>query len=118
MPTWLQCVAKRIKDIEWTEIKQYDLFIGVLKGSDGHVNHAIGIFNNWIFDSNEKCAIPLCQEGLNYCVSTVDEKVKFLAFNDGFYFRENAKNNRLKRKIEGEHGLNLSKFARKWSIKN
>jgi len=57
-----------------------------LEGNDGHANHAVAIFNGWIFDSNEKIAIPLCQEGLDYCVSTKEEKVKFVKFNNGFYF--------------------------------
>ena len=87
-----------------------------MEGNDGHANHAVAIFNGWIFDSNEKIAIPLCQEGLDYCVSTKEEKVKFVKFNDGFYFRENSQKKRLKRKYEGEENLTISKFARNWSI--
>ena len=100
LPKWLQLSRKNIKNFRWNEdIKQFDLFLGVLKGSDGQVNHAVGIFNNWIFDSNEDCAIPLSQEGLDYCVSTPTMRNKFVGCNNGLYFRENSKRQRLKRKV-------------------
>ena len=99
LPNWLQLSRKSIKKVKWDEdINQFDLFLGVLKGSDGQVNHAVGIFNNWIFDSNKDCAIPLSQEGLDYCVSTPTIRNKFIEFNDGFYFRETGKRQKLKRK--------------------
>ena len=99
LPNWLQMSRKSIKKVKWDEdIKQFDLFLGVLKGSDGQVNHAVGIFNNWIFDSNEDFAIPLSQEGLDYCVSTPTIRNKFIGFNDGFYFCELGKQQKLKRK--------------------
>ena len=107
LPNWLQCTSKNINKIHWNDIKKYDLFLGVLEGSDGQVNHAISIFNNWIFDSNERIAIPLCKEGLNYCVSTPDSKVDFVKFYHGFFFRENSKHQRLKRFYEGEANLKL-----------
>ena len=75
--------------------------MGILQGDDGEANHAITIFNKWIFDANEKHAIPLCQEGLNYCVSTSETRVTFLGFTEGFFFCENSKKQRLKRKAEG-----------------
>ena len=103
LPNWLQLFRKSVKKVKWDEdIKQFDLFVGVLKGSDGQVNHAVGIFNNWIFDSNEDCAIPLSQEGLDYCVSTPTIRNNFVGFNDGFYFRELGKRQKLKRKACGD----------------
>ena len=99
LPYWLQVTRRGVKDMKWDEdIQNYDLFLGVLKGSDGQVNHAVGIFNNWIFDGNEDIAIPLSKEGLDYCVSTPKTKVEFLKFNDVFLFRENNKHQYLKRK--------------------
>ena len=99
LPNWLQLSRKFIKRMKWDEdIKQFDLFVGVLKGSDGQVNHAVGIFNNWIFDSNKDCAIPLSQKGLDYCVSTPTTRNKFIEFNDGFLFREIGQKQKLKRK--------------------
>ena len=55
----MQCVGKKIKNIKWkTDIQQYDLFLGVLEGNDGHANHAVAIFNGWIFDSKVKLQFP------------------------------------------------------------
>ena len=97
---------------------RFYIFLRVLIESDKHINYAIAIFNKWIFDSNEKSAIPLCQEGLNYCVSSKNEKVEFIGFKRGFFFRENSKKSRLKRKLEGEDIKNFSKICREWSVKN
>ena len=76
---------------------QYDLFISIIKGLDDIAKHAIGIYNNLIFDSNESVAISLCQEGLDYCVSTKGVRSQFVSFTAGFFFRENSKKGRLKR---------------------
>ena len=100
LPKWLQCNHKGFNRFNWkTDLDKYDIFVGVLEGSDGEVNHAIGIFNNWIFDSNENVAIPLCQEGLNYCVSNCETDVEFVKFKRGFFFRDRSDNTKkLKRK--------------------
>ena len=83
---WLQCTAKSIENIKWTEIHQYDLFVSIIKGLDNIANHAISIYNDWIFDSNESVAISLCQEGLDYCVSTKGVRSQFVSFTAGFFF--------------------------------
>ena len=90
LPKWLQCNrSKDIQSLSWEkDLQPFDMFIGVLQGSDGEINHAIGIFNNWIFDGNEKVAIPLCKEGLDYCCSTSEIKNEFVKFYDGFFFRD------------------------------
>ena len=38
-----------------------------LASSDGAASHAITIIDNWIFDSNEKIALPLTKDALDYC---------------------------------------------------
>ena len=63
-----------------------------MEGSDGEINHAIGIYNGWIFDSNEEIAIPLCDAGLNYCVSAPGLKAIFLGFRRAFVYRTEKKN--------------------------
>lgn len=108
LPTWLQCTAKFIQKKKCQEVEQYDLFVAIIKGSDNVANHAIGIYNGWIFDANEDVAIPLCQEGLNYCVSTEDERNEFVSFTSGFFFRQNSKKEQLKRKAEGDITINFS----------
>ena len=50
-----------------TDINQYDIFVAGIVGTDGVAYHAIAIYNNWVFDANEKIALPLCKEALDYC---------------------------------------------------
>ena len=51
----MQLNLKRIRYINWKEdIRQFDIFVAGILGSDGIANHAIAIYNNWIFDANEK----------------------------------------------------------------
>ena len=88
LPNWLQFTAKYMECLHWKDLKQYDLFVSIIKGSDNIANHAIGIYNNWMFDANEKIAIPLYQERLDDCVSTEDARNKFVSFIDGFFFKE------------------------------
>ena len=83
-----------------TDINQYDIFVAGVVGTDGVANHAIAIYNNWVFDANEKIALPLCKEALDYCVSTKDQKFEFVKFTSGFYYREQGKKLRLKRQLE------------------
>ena len=61
---------KAIERKDWTELEQYDLFMSIIKRSDDIANHTIGIYNKYIVDPNKKSLIPLCQEELNYFVST------------------------------------------------
>ena len=90
LSTSLQChKITRNSKFNWeTDIQKNDMIIAVLEGSDGQVNHAVGICNSYIFDANEESAIPLCKEGLDYCVSSPVEKLQFIRFARGFYFRE------------------------------
>ena len=105
LPKWLQCSSKNIWKVRWKDIKQFDIFVGGLLGTDSIANHAIAIYNNWIFDGNKKVAIPPCQEGLDYCVSTKYFKCKFVKFTGGFYLRERGDKKQLKRKANGEDRL-------------
>jgi hypothetical protein len=40
-----------------------------MESIDGACNHAVTIIGDWIFDSNETKALPLCREALNRCAS-------------------------------------------------
>ena len=108
LPSWLQIRSKNINEFNWQlDLDQFDIFVAGLVGTDGIANHAIAIYNNWIFDGNEKIAIPLCKEGLDYCVSTVESSIKFVSFTGGFYFREEGKKNRLKRSCDSNDDFEL-----------
>ena len=107
LPNWLQLRNKHISRINWKEdIELFDIFVSGILGTDGIANHAIAIYNNWIFDANEMVAIPLCKSGLDYCVSTIDQRNEFVKFTSGFYYREQGKKkNKLKRKLEANSVL-------------
>ena len=74
-----------------------------MKGSDDTANHAIGVYNRLIFDADKRVAIPLGQENLDYCVTIKEPKNEFVSFTGGFFFLENSKQRRLKRKAEGDN---------------
>ena len=57
----------------------------ILETKDGGANHAVAIYKNMIFDSNEHEAILLSKETLNYCVNPGDG-TKFKCINSGFQF--------------------------------
>ena len=40
----------------------------VLEGDDGGTEHAVTIYDNWVFDSNVEFAMPLKQNTLDWCV--------------------------------------------------
>jgi hypothetical protein len=42
-------------------------FVGVIKDNTNSCQHAITIFRNWIYDSNEPFALPLIKESLDCC---------------------------------------------------
>ena len=87
LPKWLQCTSRHIKRIRWNvELKDNDIFVGGILGTDGVANHAIAIYNRWIFDANKECALLLSKDVLNYCVSTTEETHEFQTFIGGFFF--------------------------------
>jgi hypothetical protein len=68
---WLQ--PKRMKKtFQWEkDINKYMFVVGVMTDSTGSYQHAVTIFWNWIYDSNEPFALPLSKESLDCCTWTV-----------------------------------------------
>ena len=83
----LMCIIKKIfsRKFQWRRLKEnYPILTGgrdggldrnsictiLVESDDGSCNHAVTIFNNWIFDSNEDHAIPFCAAGLNFITTT------------------------------------------------
>jgi hypothetical protein len=67
--------------------------VGVIQDSTGCCQHAVTIFRNWIYDSNEPVALPLCKKSLDMCTWSVkDRKVQddsmFVRFVNGWIFQE------------------------------
>jgi hypothetical protein len=89
---WLQ-VRRRPLIFKWEDdIKDNMLFVGVIKDNTNSCQHAITIFNNWIYDSNEPFALPLSKESLDCCTWEIkDGEIKhaplFVSFIDGWLFQ-------------------------------
>ena len=101
---WIQ--VKRLKNtFDWEKDITRNMFVvGVLKDSRNSQQHAITIFRNWIFDSNEPFALPLTKTNLDICTwevkddNTINDSY-FVSFCRGyiFYEDEDKKNKILER---------------------
>ena len=99
-------VIERMSDtFDWkTDLKDNVIFVGAIQGSDGNAQHAVTLFQGWIFDSNEKTAIPLCKEGLDFCTQSEEEREftgctsTFTHFKGGFRLTDKSKANILNRR--------------------
>ena len=60
--------------------------MGVLLASDDICSHVVTIHGDFIFDSNERVALRLCNEALDYCTSTEMVQSKFVSFKLGYRF--------------------------------
>ena len=101
MPRWLE--PKRIRKKEALALLQQQHDYGtiklcVLEGSDGSKNHAVTIFGNLIFDSNEQLALPLERHALDYCTSTPEQASTYVSVCDGWTWKDPSKKNRVYKK--------------------
>jgi hypothetical protein len=67
--------------------------VGVLQDNTNSCQHAITIFRNWIYDSNEPYALPLSKESLDCCTWEITDGVihqasLFVRFTGGWIFQE------------------------------
>jgi hypothetical protein len=90
---WLQ--AKKLKnDFNWErDMTKYMFVVGVIKDSQNSQQHAVTIFREWIFDSNEPYALPLNKNNLDICTwdvkdDNVIEDSLFVNFCGGWIFYE------------------------------
>jgi hypothetical protein len=91
---WLQ--PQRLpKKFDWIiDMNDYMFVVGVIKDSTNSCQHAVTIFRNWIYDSNEPFALPLSQESLDCCTWDVKDggviraDSSFVSFSDGWIFKE------------------------------
>ena len=87
LPSWI-AIRSIKKEFDWTTgLDERDMLSGVLRASDGSCCHAITIHDGFIYDANEKTALPLCAEALNYCTSTSLVKSDFVDFRRGYILR-------------------------------
>ena len=91
---WLQ-PSRMKKSFQWeNDINEYMFFVGVMMDNTGSCQHAVTIFRNWIYDSNEPFALPLSKESLDCCTWTVkdgavQEASMFVSFLKGWILQEN-----------------------------
>ena len=64
--------SKKADKIDLLEHNHCNVMAVVLKGSDGGVQHGIGIWGNALFDSTQGCALTLCKESLDWCCGGKD----------------------------------------------
>jgi hypothetical protein len=91
---WLQ--SKKLKNcFNWDrDLTKYMFVVGVIKDSHNSQQHAVTIFWEWIFDSNEPFALPLNKNNLDICTwdvkdgGNVIEDSLFVNFCGGWIFYE------------------------------
>jgi len=90
---WLQ--PKRIpKNFDWeNDINDYMFVVGVIQDNHSCCQHAVTIYRQWIYDSNEPYALPLCKENLDCCTwelkdGIINDASLFVRFCDGWIFQE------------------------------
>jgi hypothetical protein len=75
------------------DLTKYMFVVGVMKDSGNSQQHAVTIFRDWIFDSNEPFALPLNKQNLDLCTwdvkdGNVIEDSLFVNFSGGWIFEE------------------------------
>jgi hypothetical protein len=70
----------------WWSDKLSGLYLTRLRGSDGKDDHCVAIFDNWIFDSNFKFALPRTRESFDLCCSSDDTDSTFVQVEQHSHF--------------------------------
>jgi hypothetical protein len=90
---WLQ-PKQLTKAFDWeNDMNNYMFVLGVIQDTTNTCQHAVTIFRNWIFDSNEPFALPLSQESLDCCTwdmkdGEIHDHSSFVRFSHGWIFKE------------------------------
>lgn len=91
LPRWVQ-ISKTRSNFKWTaELSPQMVFVAVLLASDGNCSHAVTIHRGWLFDANEKYAIPMCKEALDYCTCDETQTSTFVQFHKGWLLQYTGK---------------------------
>ena len=91
--SWLQCSFYPFKNKKKPcfdvidgipQLKESQMLVILLRASDNSMNHVVTIYKNWIFDSCENQALPLCKEGLDVCTrENAGDMSCFIGFVNG-----------------------------------
>jgi hypothetical protein len=60
--------------------------VGIIESSNGCISHAVGICNNWIFDTNLQHALKVTKSNLDWCASSTTENASFKKFDAGYIY--------------------------------
>ena len=91
--TWLQ-PKKLWKSFNWETDMMRNMFVlAVLEDSQGSQQHAVTLFRDWIFNSNEPYALRLNKQNLDMCTwdvmdGTIVDDSLFVSFCGGWVFHE------------------------------
>ena len=80
------------------------LAVIVLRASDGSTSHSITVHDNVIFDGNEKTALPLCQENLNFLCSTASRQANYIGLTAGYIYHEHGTQQNLMKSKQSMQG--------------
>lgn len=104
LPKWLQPTKITRHNFDWkVDMNKSVIMVGVLISSDGNCSHAITLHDRFIYDANERVAIPLSQEGLDYCTSDGERRSKFLHFLRGYKYQYRGDENLLHERMTAKH---------------
>ena len=82
------------------------LYCGVIRTRDGNHGHAITIFQNWIFDSNEERAFPFVADGLDLSSGHIPQERdsdRFANFERGILLIDTTKKQKLLKRFKSNH---------------
>lgn len=83
LPKTFECKQCRPGEFNHTKMKKHCAFLDCIETSDGHTNHAVTLFQDHMFDSNEKTALHLYKEGKDCCLNNGTNTVKCKQFARG-----------------------------------
>ena len=84
------------------EFDKSAIYSVIIDATDGHQSHCVAIYDGWIFDSNEKTALPLCQASLDYICCEGEQEAKFEGFLFGYKFYLRKETNSMKKVVQRE----------------
>ena len=70
-----------VNNTSLSDLKKEKVYSASLQSTDGGVDHAVTIFNGWIFDSNFPQALPVDKKSFDLCCSTDEIQQSFVKFH-------------------------------------
>ena len=71
-------------EFDYAKLRKHCVFLGCIETSDCHTNHTVTLYQNYIFDLNEKIVLRLCKKGMDSCSEDGTDTIKFKQFARGY----------------------------------